>query len=166
MRKRGVAASVIGLTVLGAVALRGMLRRFTVREASMAPHLVEGDWVLARRRTGIPDRGDIVIFADPTGSGLNLIKRVIGLPGEHVGVEGGRVTINGALLADRWASGSSGPNGGWDIPHDHLWLLGDNRAASSSDGRVLGPTPVEEVEWVVIGKYWPKRGPTQQQRAP
>lgn len=163
MRKRGIAAGVIGITVLSAAALRGMLRRFTVREASMAPHLVEGDWVLARRRTSDPDRGDVVIFADPTGSGLNLIKRVIGLPGEHVGVEGGRVTINGALLADRWASGSSGPDGGWNVPDDHVWLLGDNRIASSSDGRVLGPTPVEDVAWVVIGKYWPSKGAARQQ---
>lgn len=157
MRKRGIAAGVIGVTVLSAAALRGMLRRFTVREASMAPHLVEGDWVMTKRRTGTPDRGDIVIFSDPTGSGLNLVKRVIGLPGEHVGVEGGRVTINGALLADRWASGSSGPNGGWSVPDAHVWLLGDNRSASSSDGRVLGPTPLDDIEWVVIGKYWPSK---------
>ncbi len=157
MSKRGIAAGVIGITVLTAAGLRGMLRRFTVREASMAPHLVEGDWVMAKRRTRTPDRGDIVIFSDPTGSGLNLIKRVIGLPGEHVGVEGGRVTINGALLADRWASGSSGPNGGWHVPDDHVWLIGDNRRASSSDGRVLGPTALDDIEWVVIGKYWPSK---------
>ena len=123
----------------------------------MAPHLIEGDWVIARRRTSTPERGDIAIFPDPTGSGMNLLKRVIGLQGEHVGIEGGRVTINGALLADRWASGTSGPDGGWHVPDEHVWLLGDNRIASSSDGRVLGPTPIADLDWVVIGKYWPTK---------
>lgn len=161
MRKRGIAAGVIGVTGLTAAALRGMLRRFTVHESSMAPHLVEGDWVIAHRRRRTPNRSDIVIFPDPTGSGRNLIKRVIGLPGEHVGVEGGRVTINGALLADRWASGTSGPDGGWNVPDDHVWLIGDNRIASASDGRVLGPTPLADIEWVVIGKYWPSKDTAQ-----
>lgn len=156
MRKRRITAGAVGGAIVAAAAMRGMLRRFTVREASMAPHLVEGDWVIARRRTSLPQRGDVVIFPDPTGSGMNLIKRVIGLPGERLGVSNGRVTVDGAVLADRWASGTSGPDQEWEIPEDHLWLLGDNRAASASDGRVLGPTPVSDIGWIVIGRYWPR----------
>lgn len=147
--------SAAGVAMIGAAVARGITRRFAIRESSMAPTLDEGDWVIARRRVGVPDRGTIVVLSGPSGSGHHLVKRVIGLPGEHLGVEGGRVTVNGALLADRWASGSSGPDGSWDIPGGHVWVLGDNRPRSASDGRITGPTPLDDVHWVVTARYWP-----------
>jgi signal peptidase I len=155
MRRRRIVAGVVGMGVVVATVLRGITRRFAIREASMSPALDDGDWVIARRLSGVPDRGAVVVFDDPTGSGMHLVKRVIGLPGEHVGIEGGRVTINGALLADRWASGITGPDGSWDVPARSVWLLGDNRALSVSDGRVLGPTPLDEIDWLVVARYWP-----------
>ena len=143
---------------IGAVAaLRGLLRRFEIREASMSPVLVPGDWVLARRQPNVPEQGDIVVFSDPTGSGMNFVKRVIGLPGEQVAVVDGRVSIDGALLADRWANVITRPDGEWLIPEDHVWVLGDNRGGSRSDGRMLGPTPVEDIGWQVIARYWPRK---------
>jgi signal peptidase I len=145
----------VGVVVVSAAVLRGIARRFAIRESSMSPALDDGDWVIARRRTGVPERGDIVVFQAPGDPGVNLVKRVIGLPGEHVGIEGGRVTINGALLADRWASGASGPDGVWEVPKGHVWVLGDNRSLSGSDGRTLGPIPVSGIGWVVTARYWP-----------
>lgn len=154
MPRRGVIAGTLALTAAAAV-LRGTTRRFTIREASMEPALADGDWVIARRRMSVPDRGAIVVIADPAGSGMHLVKRVIGLPGEHIGIQAGRVTINGALLADRWASGLTRPDGRWNLSMDEVWLLGDNRVHSVSDGRVLGPTPVDEISWLVVARYWP-----------
>jgi len=114
-----------------------------------------GDWVVTKRRTGSLQRGDIVVFDDPTGTGMSLVKRVIGVPGETIGIENGRVTINGILLADRWANGVTGPSGDWQIPDDHIWVLGDNRTQSRSDGRLFGPTPIGSVYWQVVARYWP-----------
>jgi signal peptidase I len=156
VNRRGVVTSAVGIAIVGAAILRGLARRFAIRESSMSPTLDDGDWVIARRRPSAGlDRGDIVVFPDPSVSGSNLVKRVIGLPGERVGIEGGRVTINGALLADRWASGTTTPDGMWEVPDGHVWLLGDNRASSSSDGRVLGPLPIKDIPWVVAARYWP-----------
>ncbi len=155
MRTKRVVGGVAGAALLTAVTLRGFVRRFAIHESSMAPSIEDGDWVIARRLMGPLGRGDIVVFADPAGSGLNLVKRVIGLPGEVIGIEGGRVTVNGALLADRWASGSTRPDGEWKLSEDEVWLLGDNRAHSVSDGRVLGPTRIDELSWVVFARYWP-----------
>ena len=155
MRTKRIIAGAVGVTVLTAAALRGVLRRFAVHEDSMTPSLESGDWIIARRRSGTPERGDIVVFSDPTGTGLDLVKRVIGLPGEQVGTSAGRVTIDGALLADRWAHGATTPDGTWAIPDDHVWLLGDNRGSSTSDGRVLGPTPIGDIQWVAVAWYWP-----------
>jgi signal peptidase I len=86
---------------------------------------------------------------------MNLVKRVIGIPGDLVGIENGRVTINGAVLADRWANGVTEPNGEWDVPEGHVWVLGDNRPLSRSDGRAFGPTPIEDVQWQGVARYWP-----------
>jgi signal peptidase I len=156
VQKRGIIAGAIAITAVGVAVTRGVIRRFEIRELSMQPTLDENDWVLARKRTGDIKRGAVVVVKDPTGSGMNLVKRVIGLPGEHMGIDAGRVTVNGALLADRWASGATEPRGLWHVPGNHVWLLGDNRGASASDGRVLGPTPIAEIDWVVVARYWPR----------
>ena len=155
MARRGIIAGSIGATLLGAAALRGVLRRFEIRESSMAPTFEPGDWIVAKRRTGVLARGDIVVFRDPAGTGMNLIKRVIGEPGDHVRIENGRVIINGAVLADRWAAARTEPDGEWEIPQGHIWVLGDNRSMSRSDGRVFGPIPVENIKWQVVARYWP-----------
>jgi signal peptidase I len=155
MRKRGIIAGAVGVTLLAGAALRGVLRRFEIREASMAPILESGDWVIAKRRTGPPTRGDIVVFDDPTGTSMNLVKRVIGLGGEQIGIDSGRVTVDGAVLADHWTNGLTTPDGEWDVPDGHIWVLGDNRSASKSDSRLYGPIPIESVRWQVVARYWP-----------
>lgn len=156
MSKRGVIAGTAAAAVVAGAALRGLTRRFEIRESSMAPALEPGDWVIARRLPRIPQRGDIVVFVDPTGSGMNLVKRVIGLPGESVTITNGRVAVNGAILADRWAVGATTPDGTWDVPVDHIWVLGDNRGVSRSDGRSFGTTPLDSARWQVIARYWPR----------
>jgi signal peptidase I len=151
-----MAAGAVAVGIVTAAALRGVTRRFEIKEASMTPTLEPGDWALARRHSGTPERGNIVVFTDPTGSGMSLVKRVIGLPGEHLAVVDGHVSIDGAVLADRWANGITRPDGEWLIPEDHVWVLGDNRGLSRSDGRLLGPTPVDTIGWQIIARYWPR----------
>lgn len=155
MRRRRLTASVVGIGLVMGAAIRGTTRRFAIREDSMSPGLRSGDWVIARRRNRDLERGDIVVFGDPAGSGMHLVKRVIGLPNERIEIERGRVTVGGALLADRWASGITAPDGTWDIPADHVWVLGDNRARSASDSRTIGSLPITDVTWRVTARYWP-----------
>ena len=155
--KRGVIAFALGFAAFAVTLAGRSTRRFAVREDSMVPTLEPEDWVVARRRTGSPRRGDIVVFPDPADAHRSLIKRVIGLPGEHIGVDAGRVTVDGALLADRWANGATRPDGHWSIGDDEVWVLGDNRGRSASDGRQVGPTPIGDIEWIVIARYWPAR---------
>ena len=158
MSKRRIALGTLAVGLAAAAAvLRGVTRRFEIREPSMSPVLEPGDWVVGRKRSGVPERGNIVVFTDPTGSGMNLVKRVIGLPGERVAVVEGQVTIDDVVLADRWATGITRPDGEWEIPEDHVWLLGDNRDRSRSDGRMLGPTPIDTIGWRVIARYWPRK---------
>jgi signal peptidase I len=155
MRKRGVVAGTVGLVLVTAAAVGGAVRRFEIKETSMAPALDPGDWVLARRRTGPLERGAIVVFKHPANNGMNLVKRIIGLPNEQITIESGRVVVNGALLADRWATGITPAEGTWNVPEDHVWVLGDNRGHSTADGRSFGTTPINDIDWVVVARYWP-----------
>ena len=156
MFKRGVIAGTAAVAVAAVAVVRGTTRRFEIRESSMAPVLEPGDWVIARRVSGTPGRGDIVVFVDPSGSGMNLVKRVVGLPGEKIAISNGRVSIDGAILADRWAVGATSPDGEWVVPDHHIWVLGDNRGASRADGRTIGTTPLEAAQWQVVARYWPR----------
>lgn len=156
MTRGRLIAGAMAVIVVTSAALRGVSRRFEIKESSMSPALEPGDWTIARQYRGAPQRGDIVVFTDPIGSGMNLVKRVIGLPGEEVVVDVGRVSIDGVILADRWANGITRPDGSWSVPDGHVWVLGDNRAESRSDGRVLGATPMETIGWEVVARYWPR----------
>ena len=152
--KRGLAL-VAALTLLGYAGLHRRLRRYEIAESSMEPALRPGDYVVARRRRGSPERGAIVIFNHPEAHRYELTKRIVGLPGESILLSNGRVHVNDAVLAEPWADGPTRPDGEWKLGPDQVFVLGDNRAASAADGRTLGPLPVAAMGWRIIARYWP-----------
>jgi signal peptidase I len=71
----------------------------------MEPTLLDGQRLLVNKlayQFSSPQRGDIVVFHAPRESGKDLVKRIIGLPGEKVEVRGGRVYINDQLLQESY----------------------------------------------------------------
>ena len=122
----------------------------------MTPAILPGDFLVADRaweRRGLA-RGDIVVFGS---DGRHMIKRVVGLPGETVGIEGGVVMIGGRPASDMWWPAATRPDGKWDVPPDSWFVLGDNRADSSADSRTLGPIRHPSVHSRVVARYWPWR---------
>ena len=103
-----------------------------VRSHSMAPTLTDGQLVLTRslRPTHAVGRGDLVVLASPVEPDQHLVKRVVGLPGEKVTFDAGRVNINGRPLREPYASPSMF-RGEYDVPPGHFLVLGDNRDVSS-----------------------------------
>lgn len=148
-------AAIAGLALVALAGLRGRLRRYAIAESSMEPHLSSGDYVVAQRRSGPPDRGAAVIFGHPDYPTFELAKRVVGLPGESIVIRNGRVHIDGAVLAEPWADGPSFGDGAWQLGTDEVFVLGDNRAASAADSRTLGPIPLSAIGWRIIARYWP-----------
>ena len=150
MRLPRIGAALGAVLVIGGLA-RQRIARFEVAEASMAPTLEPGEWILATRLAR-PVRGDVVIY--PLGD-LELVKRVVGLPGEVVTIAGGQVHIDGVTIAEPWADGPTLPDGEWKLG-DELFCLGDARARSAGDSRQVGPVPLDQAAWRVRAVYWPR----------
>lgn len=132
-----VAASAVLALMLGWAIHRRLGFVTEVESVSMAPTLVPGQRLLARRpgARGRLRRGDIVVV-ESAELGRPIIKRVVGLPGERLVVgAGGRIQVAGRDLLEPYVVHSGGRPRRFEVPAGHMLLLGDNRA-HSSDARV------------------------------
>ena len=131
--------------------------RVRVDGFSMNPTLQDGEYILVNRlayKIGNPARGDIVVFSFPMDPRQDLIKRVIGLPGESISVRDGKVMINGVPLEEPYIAAPPIYNDTWVVPEGQLFVLGDNRN-ESKDSHEWGFLPMENVVGRAILIYWP-----------
>jgi len=131
--------------------------RVRVDGFSMRPTLQDGEFVLVNRlayHLGQPQRGDIIVFHFPLDPSQDLIKRVIGLPGDDVQVQNGVVSVNGTLLPEPYIAAAPIYNGNWQVVDGTLFVLGDNRN-DSSDSHAWGAVPYENIIGKAIVVYWP-----------
>lgn len=131
--------------------------RVRVDGFSMNPTLQNGEYILVNRlayKAGQPARGDIIVFSFPADEGQDLIKRVIGLPGEIVKIGDGTVIINGRVLHEPYIAQDPIYFGEWTVPEGYLFVLGDNRN-DSRDSHQWGLLPVENVIGKSVLIYWP-----------
>lgn len=101
-----------------------------------------------------PQRGDIIVLHFPNDRSRDFIKRIIGLPGDTVEINNGRVMVNGVELNEPYIKDPPTNNQTWTIPPDSYFVMGDNRL-SSSDSRAWSYLPREDIigkAWIV---YWP-----------
>ncbi len=146
------------LSLILFLAINAVSARIRVESISMQPTLYAGDFIIVNKlayKLGEPGRGDVIIFHFPPDPNREpYIKRVIGLPGETVRIEGGKVYVNNVPLNEPYISAAPSYEGSWVVPEDSLFVLGDNRN-SSSDSHSWGMVPLKNV----IGKaevvYWP-----------
>ena len=131
--------------------------RVRVDGFSMRPTLQDGEYILVNKlayKTGEPHRGDIVVFIFPVDPQEDLIKRVIGLPGETVAIHSGTVSVNGIQLAEPYIASPPAYDDEWVVPEGQLFVLGDNRN-DSRDSHQWGFLPSENVIGRAVLIYWP-----------
>jgi len=140
-----------------------LIQPFYVKGASMEPNFYDHEYLIIDEigyRFNEPQRGDIVVFKYPKNPRQYFIKRVIGLPGEHIKIENGRIYLlkpgtSFIPLAENYLA----PGLATDLPArgygditlgaDEYFLLGDNRG-ESLDSRVFGPVKRS----FIIGRTW------------
>ena len=134
------------------------MRTPQVSGLSMAPHITSGEVVLINTiayRMHAPARGDIIAFHHDGPTPETYIKRIIGLPGDRVRIDRGRVYVNGAPLDEsyvRYPDERSFPE--VTVPAGSLYVLGDNRA-DSDDSRFWGFVPENAVLGKALAGIWP-----------
>jgi signal peptidase I len=131
--------------------------RVRVDGFSMRPTLQDGEYILVNKlayKLGEPMRGDIVVFVFPINPEEDLIKRIIGLPGDTITVQDGVLSINGIVMDEPYINAPPAYNGTWQVSEGELFVLGDNRN-DSRDSHQWGLLPVEKVIGRAVLIYWP-----------
>jgi signal peptidase I len=147
---------------------------FEVQQSSMVPTIVNGEYILIDKLTTRFDGyhyGDVVVFNPPSGSGLAadgvpFIKRIVGMPGDTVTLENGRVFItrpgsSPVRIEEPYVvtepDGTTAPTlprdveqtTEWVVPDGSYFVMGDNRP-DSQDSRAFGPITQD----LILGRAW------------
>ena len=137
-----------------------------VKGRSMEPTFVDKDYIFTSKITyqfRQLERGDVIVFKSPKNPDVEFIKRIIGLPGDKVRVDGGVVYVNGMALEETYTSTNETPL--WEngfihdgvqvtIPQGQIFVMGDNRPMSS-DSRDFGPVDINSIIGQVFYRYYP-----------
>ncbi len=139
-----------------------IIQPFMVDGASMQPNFHDKEYLVINEisyRFNEPDRGEVVVFKNPTNTKQYYIKRIIGLPGETIKIENSKVYIKGINKNDFIQINESdylpentktfGNIKGLKLKDDEFFVLGDNRK-NSKDSRNLGPIKRE----LITGRVW------------
>ncbi len=194
-------AETLLLALLIFLAVRASFQNFKVEGASMEPSLQNGEYLIVNKLSyaqldtgfldwlpfvggdsdgpeylwGKPSRGDVVVFAAPTSTSRDFIKRIIGLPGDEIAIDEVKdeVRINGVLLDEPYIQGATSCNSAceYDIPvagsqesfdtcgsDECYFVMGDNRP-NSSDSRQGWLVPKENIIGKTLITYWDEGGP-------
>jgi signal peptidase I len=163
-----------GALVIALVVKAFFFQAFYIPSDSMVPTLKTDDRVIVNKLSyhlHAVHRGDIVVFKTPKGADGNpidptikdLVKRVIGLPGETVGERDGQILINGKVLKESYLPARTisncasfapqcFPTG--RLPANQYWVMGDNRP-NSRDSRYFGAIRKSEIVGRVFVRVWP-----------
>lgn len=164
---------IVGAVLVALIVKVFIVQAFYIPSGSMEPTLDIQDRVLVNKlsyRIHGVHRGDIIVFERPdddagVGDIKDLIKRVIGLPGDSLVITDGNVFINGRKLNEPYLPAGiktstdasplkCTPEEPCQIPDDKVWVMGDNRT-NSRDSRWFGPIPEKKIVGRAFIRIWP-----------
>jgi signal peptidase I len=149
---------IVAITVLFFFLIRLLTQSYHVNDGSMQPGLSVDSYVMINKQAYLfrpPQRGDIIVFHLPTNTNVDYIRRIIGLPGDTVQIDGTQIKVNNTVLQEPYVSASATPIvNTWKVPSDQYFVLGDNRP-TSEDSRYWGPIPKTYIVGKAIFVYWP-----------
>jgi signal peptidase I len=172
-------ATLLGIAVGGLIVLSvlGLLHLYSTPSSSMEPTFRcarPGPGCSASQSDRVavldylvtdPGRGDLIAFHTPPaalarcGAGGTFLKRIVGVPGDRVGEDGGRVVVNGEPLDEPYVPASERDARSFPavaVTEGNYFVLGDNRS-NSCDSRAWGLVPRDSIVGRVVAVYWPFR---------
>lgn len=158
-------AVIIVIALVAAFVVRTyVVETFYVPSTSMWPTLKAGDRIVVNKLYGTVHTGDIVVFKRPPAEDCggpvvpDLVKRVVGLPGQTVSAKEGKVYITGKLLSEPWLPKGQQTyttmSGSYTVPKGDYFVMGDNRV-NSCDSRMWGPVKASYIVGKVFLILWP-----------
>lgn len=136
---------------------------FIVKGSSMDPSFYSGDYLIIDELSyhfNKPKRGEVIVFHYPLDTSKFFIKRVIGLPGETVSIQGNIVTIynsehsEGLVLHENYMQGVTLPDIKVRLDPKEYYVMGDNRSASF-DSRYWGALSEDKIVGRAAARLWP-----------
>lgn len=143
-----------------------VFQTFYIPSGSMEPTLQIGDRIIVSKLSvefGTIHRGDILVFKAPKAVAsvcgddvADLVKRVIGLPGDHLTSKGNTIYVNNKPLAQPWTHESvlGKAIGNVVVPKNHYFMMGDNED-DSCDSRYWGTIPRSSIIGKAVLRVWP-----------
>ena len=143
-----------------------LFQTYYIPSSSMNPTLLIGDRIVVDKLSvafGTINRGDVVVFKAPpnvsrdcSDSVTDLVKRVIGLPGDRLTSRGNTIYVNGAPLIERWPHFEPLVTaiGHVTVPAGQYFMMGDNHG-NSCDSRTWGTVPRSDIIGKVFVRVWP-----------
>ncbi len=154
----------VAIAVVAVILVRSFIAQpFLVNGSSMEPSFYDGDYLLVDELSyqfREPQRGEIVVFKNPVDHNSYYIKRVIGLPGEQVIIEGSEITVHTNNGETRRLDEKYIMNPRSTVRHEvvladeEYFVMGDNRSFSF-DSRSWGPLDRDEIVGLVRLRLWP-----------
>lgn len=149
----------IAVAVVIALLIIQVIRPTVVKETSMLPNFRDGNYLfvyrLAYKGDKTPQKGDVIIFKSKlttdSGKPKMLIKRVIGLPGDKITIQDGKVWINGKEDSQSYTHDgeTNGSVVNYTVPKNHYYCMGDNRLVSI-DSRYASVGAIDKSK--IVGK--------------
>ncbi len=133
-----------------------------VEGTSMLPRLEDSDRLFINKfvyHVSAIERGDVVVFHYPRDPEKSYIKRVIGLPGDQIRIDRGRVWVNGRSLREPYVPADYRDTRSMaeiTVPPGCYFMMGDHRSISS-DSRDFGPVEHSLIYGKAVFIYWPAR---------
>ncbi|MGD0514796.1 MAG: signal peptidase I [Terriglobales bacterium] len=131
-----------------------------VEGTSMMPSLEDQERIFVNKfvyRLEPIQRGDIIVFRYPRDPSKSFIKRVIGLAGDHIQIDAGRVFVNGKPIEEDYVPRAYEDERSYAelvVPPDSYFVLGDHRSLSN-DSRDFGPVGQNYIYGKAVFGYWP-----------
>lgn len=157
---------IAGIAVFAVVLCRQyVFNPYGISGSSMTPNFHDGDYVFVDQmsyRLRDAKRGEVIVFHGPASNGEDLLKRIIGLPGERVLVSDNTIKIfnsenpEGLILNESYLDANAVTNGAADVTlkEDQYFVMGDNRSVSF-DSRSWGALDANLIVGKVALRIWP-----------